>query len=146
MKSLLATSQDPTLALMRLFLAIIFFAHGSQKALGWFHGYGFQGTMHFFTAMLHIPPFFAVLAILAEFVGSILLFFGLFARIAALAILVNMFVAIFKVHLPHGFFMNWSGAQTGEGYEFHLLAIALAFLILIKGAGGFSIDGAISKS
>ncbi len=138
MKSLLATSQDPTLALMRLFLAIIFFAHGSQKALGWFHGYGFQGTMHFFTAMLHIPPFFAVLAILAEFVGSILLFFGLFARIAAFGILVNMFVAIFKVHLPHGFF-------NPMGYEFPLALIALAFLILIKGAGGFSIDGAIAK-
>lgn len=138
MKSLLATSQDPTLALMRLFLAIIFFAHGSQKALGWFHGYGFQGTMHFFTAVLHIPPFFAVLAILAEFAGSILLFFGLFARIAALGILVNMFVAIFKVHLPHGFF-------NPMGYEFPLALIALAFLILIKGAGGFSIDGAIAK-
>jgi putative oxidoreductase len=53
--------------------------------------------------------------------------------------------AIFMVHLPNGFFMNWYGNQKGEGFEFHLLAIAIAAALLLRGAGPFSIDRAVSK-
>jgi putative oxidoreductase len=144
MKKLLATPNDGVLTLMRLILGIVFFLHGSQKMLGWFGGYGFSGTMHFFTGMLHIPAPFAALAICAEFLGGLGLILGLLARIAAFGIAVNMVVAVWMVHLANGPFMNWFGNQKGEGYEFHLLALALLIAIMIRGAGAFSVDGALA--
>jgi putative oxidoreductase len=144
MKKLLATVNDNTLTLMRLILGVVFFLHGSQKLLGWFGGFGFSGTMNFFTSMLHIPAPFAVLAICAEFFGGIGLLLGLLARVAAFGISVNMVVAVFMVHFANGPFMNWYGNQKGEGYEYHLLALALAIPIIIRGAGAFSVDGAIA--
>jgi putative oxidoreductase len=144
MKKLLATPNDGVLTLMRLILGIVFFLHGSQKMLGWFGGYGFSGTMHFFTGMLHIPAPFAALAICAEFLGGLGLILGLLARIAAFGIAVNMVVAVWMVHLANGPFMNWFGNQKGEGYEFHLLALALLIAIMIRGAGAFSVDRALA--
>ncbi len=144
MKRLLATPNDGILALMRLVLGIVFFLHGSQKMLGWFGGSGFSGTMHFFTGLLHIPAPFAVLAICAEFFGGLGLIVGLLTRIAAFGISVNMVMAIWMVHLANGPFMNWYGNQKGEGYEYHLLALALAIPIMIRGAGAFSVDGALA--
>ncbi len=144
MKKLLATPNDGVLTLMRLVLGIVFFLHGSQKMLGWFGGFGFTGTMHFFTGLLHIPAPFAVLAICAEFFGGLGLIVGLLARVAAFGISVNMVVAIWMVHLANGPFMNWYGTQKGEGYEYHLLALALAIPIMIRGAGAFSVDGALA--
>jgi putative oxidoreductase len=144
MKRLLATPNDGILALMRLVLGIVFFLHGSQKMLGWFGGSGFSGTMHFFTGLLHIPAPFAVLAICAEFFGGLGLIVGLLTRIAAFGISVNMVMAIWMVHLANGPFMNWYGNQKGEGYEYHLLALALAVPIMIRGAGAFSVDGALA--
>jgi len=145
MKKLLATVDDNTLTLMRLILGVVFFLHGSQKLLGWFGGFGFSGTMNFFTSMLHIPAPFAVVAICAEFFGGIGLILGLLARVAAFGIAVNMVVAVLMVHFANGPFMNWYGNQKGEGYEFHLLALALAIPIIIRGAGAFSVDGAIAE-
>jgi putative oxidoreductase len=144
MKKLLATVNDNTLTFMRLILGVVFFLHGSQKLLGWFGGFGFSGTMNFFTSMLHIPAPFAVLAICAEFFGGLGLILGLLARVAAFGIAMNMVVAILLVHFANGPFMNWYGNQKGEGYEFHLLALALAITIIIRGAGAFSVDGAIA--
>jgi len=144
MKKLLATVDDNTLTLMRLILGVVFFLHGSQKLLGWFGGFGFSGTMNFFTSMLHIPAPFAVLAICAEFFGGIGLILGLLARVAAFGIAVNMVVAVLMVHFANGPFMNWYGNQKGEGYEFHLLVLALAITIIIRGAGAFSVDGALA--
>ncbi|MBT9330355.1 DoxX family protein [Acidipila sp. 4G-K13] len=130
---------------MRLVLGLIFFVHGAQLALGWFGGYGFAGSMHFFTTVVGIPPFFAAIAILSQFLGAIGLLVGFLTRIAALGIAIDMVVAIFKVHIAVGFFMNWYGQQKGEGYEFHLLVIALCILLIVKGAGALSIDRAIAK-
>ena len=144
-RKLLATPDDWTLTLMRLVLGVVFFAHGAQKMLGWFGGYGFSGTMGYFT---HggIPAPLAFLAIAAEFFGGIGLVVGLFSRVAALGIVVNMVVAVLTVHLPNGLFMNWSGAQKGEGYEYHLLAIALGIVILVRGGGAVSMDRALSRA
>ncbi len=144
MHKLLATTNDATLALMRLILGIIFFAHGAQKALGWFGGYGFSGTMGFFTSTLHVPAPFAFLAIMAEFLGGLGLLLGLLARVAAFGITVNMIVAILLVHIHNGMFMNWFGNQKGEGVEYHLLAIACTITIMVRGAGAFSVDGALA--
>ena len=146
MKKILATTNDTTLAICRLVLGIVFFIHGAQITLGWFGGYGFSGTMHFFTAQLGIPAVFAALAILAQFLGGLGLIIGLLGRIAAFGITAVMLVAIVKVHIPVGFFMNWSETQKGEGYEYHLLVLALCLLIMVKGSGALSIDRVLSKA
>jgi putative oxidoreductase len=143
-RKLVSTSNDFTLTIVRLVLGVVFFAHGAQKMLGWFGGYGFHGTMGFFTQQMAIPAPLAFLAICAEFFGGLGLLVGLLGRIAALGIIVNMLVAIATVHHVNGFFMNWSGQQKGEGFEYHLLAIALAIVVVIKGSGAISIDRAIA--
>jgi putative oxidoreductase len=143
-RKLLATSDDWTLTLLRLVLGIVFFFHGAQKALGWFGGYGFSGTMGFFTGMLHIPAPFAFLAICAEFLGGIGLIVGALGRIAAFGIATNMLVAIVMVHSHFGLFMNWSGQQKGEGFEYHLLAIAIALVLIARGSGCFSVDRSLA--
>jgi putative oxidoreductase len=144
-RKLISTSNDFTLTLVRLVLGVVFFAHGAQKMLGWFGGYGFHGTMGFFTQMLHVPAPLAFLAICAEFFGGLGLIVGLLGRVAAFGILVNMLVAVFTVHIHNGFFANWSGQQKGEGIEYHLLAIALGLVVMIKGSGALSIDRAFSE-
>ena len=144
-RKLISTSDDYTITVARLVLGLVFFAHGAQKMLGWFGGYGFAGTMNFFTQMMHIPAPFAFLAICAEFFGGLGLLVGFLSRVAAFGISVNMLVAIFTVHIHNGFFANWSGQQKGEGIEYHLLALALLFLIMVKGGGALSVDRALSK-
>jgi putative oxidoreductase len=143
-RKLVSTSNDFTLTIVRLVLGVTFFAHGAQKMLGWFGGYGFHGTMGFFTQQMGIPAPLAFLAICAEFFGGLGLLIGLLGRIAALGIIVNMLVAIVTVHHVNGFFMNWTGQQKGEGFEYHLLAIALAIVVLVKGSGAISIDRTIA--
>jgi putative oxidoreductase len=141
---LFSTSDDRTQAVLRLVLGIVFFAHGAQEFLGWFGGFGFHRTMGAF-AHLGIPAPWAFLAMSAEFFGGIGLILGFLSRIAALGITVTMIVAVLHVNLRNGFFMNWFGKQKGEGIEFHLLVIALALAILIKGAGALSLDRLISQ-
>ena len=122
------------------------FPHGAQKALGWFGGYGFSGTMGFFTGQLHIPALFAFLAIGAEFAGSVVLITGFLSRVSAFGIAVTMLVAALMVHTSNGFFMNWMGSQKGEGFEYHLLAIGLALIVIIAGGGKWSIDSLLSAA
>ena len=145
MKQLMATTNDTILTFLRLVLGIVFFAHGAQKVLGWWGGFGYSGTMNAFTNMMHIPAPLAFLAIMAEFLGGIGLLVGLLARVAAFGIGVNMLVAVLMIHRHVGFFMNWYGNQQGEGWEYHLLAIALAVVILVRGAGAYSIDAALTS-
>jgi putative oxidoreductase len=141
-RKLMSTTDDFTVTILRVLLGVVFFAHGAQKALGWFGGYGFTGTMGFFAQKLNIPAPFAALAIAAEFLGSL----GLLSRIAAFGIACDMIVAVAMIHIHFGFFANWLGAQKGEGFEFHILAVAIALFIMIKGSGALSLDRALSKS
>jgi putative oxidoreductase len=143
-KRLMGTSSDVSLTTLRLVLGVVFFAHGAQKMLGWFGGYGFQGTMGFFEHM-GMPAPVALLIICTEFFGGLGLIVGLLTRIAALGIGVEMIGAVFMVHLQNGFFMNWYGTQKGEGFEYHLLAIAVAAALLLRGSGAFSLDRTLSK-
>ena len=94
---------------------------------------------------MHIPAVFAFLAILAESAGSLGLIFGCLTRVAAFGILCNMVVAVAMVHWPNGFFMNWGGKQAGEGFEFHLLAIAIAICLILFGGGKWSVDRVIAS-
>ena len=129
----------------RLFLGAVMFPHGAQKVFGWFGGHGFTGTMQFFTGMMHIPALFAFLAIAAEFAGALGLIVGLLSRVAAFGVASVMVVAILTAHASNGFFMNWAGSQKGEGFEYHLLAIGLALVVMIQGAGKASLDGLIAS-
>jgi putative oxidoreductase len=144
-RKLVATDNNAGTTILRLVLGVIFFAHGAQKMLGWFGGYGFSGTMGFFTNVMHIPALFAFLAIAAEFFGGLGLVFGFLTRIAAFGIFSTMIVAIAMVHHQFGFFMNWTGAQKGEGYEYHLLVLAITVFLMICGAGAASIDRLLSS-
>lgn len=142
----LRTEQDLSPLVLRMVLGLVMFPHGAQKLLGWFGGYGFAGTMHHFTENMGIPYVFALLAILAESFGALALISGLFTRPAAFGIGAVMTVAALMVHLPNGFFMNWFGNQAGEGFEYHLLALAIAFALVLKGGGRWSLDGLIARS
>jgi len=144
--NLLRTDANWILTILRVVLGVVIFAHGAQKMLGWFGGYGFSGTMGFFTKSMRIPAPFAFLAICAEFFGGLGLILGLLTRIAAFGIGVNMLVAILMVHRQFGLFANWTGAQKGEGYEFHLLALAIVAAIIVQGAGALSLDQLIYRS
>src|SRR5438477_5349310 len=146
LRKLISTDNSTAITILRLVLGIVFFAHGAQKMFGWFGGYGFTGTMGFFTGAMHIPAVFAFLAIAAEFFGGLGLIFGFLTRIAAFGISVNMLVAIAAVHGAFGFFMNWTGTQKGEGFEYHLLVLAMTAFLMIRGAGAFSLDRAITKA
>src|ERR1700748_1997505 len=129
---------------LRLSLAVVVFPHGAQKVLGWFGGYGVEGTMAFFTGKMGLPYAIALLPVLAEFLAPLALVFGFFTRIAALALGVN-FLVVTSVLLPNGFFMNWFGNQKGEGIEYVLLIFGMTLALVVGGAGRFSADRAIAE-
>lgn len=145
LRSLLATRNDVALTVARVALGLVMLPHGAQKMLGWFGGYGFAGTMGFFTEKMGIPAPLAFLAIVAEFFGALGLIVGGLTRVAAFGVFVTMAVAAVTSHLKNGFFMNWFGAQKGEGIEFFLLAMGLAVVAMLGGGGALSIDRAVAK-
>lgn len=138
------TDDDYSALVMRLFLGIVFFAHGAQKVLGWFGGYGASATIQGFSKM-GLPPVVTVLVMTAELGGAICLILGFLTRLAAIGITCVMAAAVVLVHGKVGFFMNWAGSQKGEGFEYHLLALGLAIALLIKGGGALSVDRALSR-
>ena len=137
---LLRTSNDLTLTLARCILAMVFLGHGSQKVFGWFGGLGFSRTLEVFEDTMGIPPALTMMAMAAEVLGGLGLLVGLLTRIAAAGVLVVMIVAPLANGLYVRFFMNWTGRNPGEGYEYHLLAIALILVVLVHGAGALSLD------
>ena len=137
---LVATNDDAGPVILRLTLALVFFPHGAQKLLGWFGGFGFSGTMDYLTGAVGLPAVIALLVILIEFFGPIALALGFFTRAAALGIGAVMVGAIATQHWQHGFFMNWTGQQAGEGFEYHLLVLGIVLVLLLKGSGALSLD------
>jgi putative oxidoreductase len=142
--ALLATDDSVALFLLRVTLGAVLLPHGLQKTVGWFGGYGFDGSMGWFASM-GIPALFGFLAIAAESLGAIALIAGIGTRIAALGAAGLMAVAALLVHRQF-FFMNWSGTQGGEGFEYHLLAGAIALVLILGGGGRWSADRAITKA
>lgn len=126
--------------LLRLTLAAVIFPHGAQKALGLFGGYGWSKTMQSLTIEAGLPAALAALVIVIEFLGPLALVFGFATRLVAVGLIAVMVGAILKVHLAHGFFMNWFGKQAGEGFEYHILVIGMALALLVSGAGCCSVD------
>jgi putative oxidoreductase len=145
MKSLFQTDGSWTGLILRLTLGLVMFPHGAQKLLGWYGGFGFDGTMGFFTQQMGMPWLVAFLVIIGESLGSVALLLGLLTRFTAASLGVIMLGAMTMVHLPHGFFMNWFGKQQGEGFEYHLLVIGISLALLATGAGKWSADRFIAE-
>jgi putative oxidoreductase len=138
---LFTTSGSWSLMIVRLFLGVIFFAHGAQKLFGWFGGHGLKGTIGYFQTSLRIPPTLTVVAALTECVGGLAVFVGFLTRPAALGLIVVMLVAISRVHWRHGFFLNFSlQAGKGHGLEFNFALIGMALAVFVGGGGAKSID------
>jgi putative oxidoreductase len=139
----LQTEKSYALMALRVGLAIVIFPQGAQKLLGWYGGFGFDGTMQFFSS-IGVPAFLALLVIASDFFGALALAAGLGGRLAALGTAMVMIGAIVLVHGEYGFFINWYGAQQGEGIQFHLLAIAASLVVMVKGSGAWSLDRLIA--
>ena len=145
MRKLFETDEAWTGLILRVMLGVVMFPHGAQKLLGWYGGFGFAGTLGFFTEQMHLPWLVALLVIIGESFGSLGLLIGLLTRFTAASMALIMVGAIGLVHWPNGFFMNWFGKQAGEGFEYHLLVIAICAALVIIGAGKWSVDGVIAK-
>jgi len=143
LRTLMETQPRASLLVLRLLLGAVMLPHGAQKVLGWWGGHGLSATIQGFTGM-GIPLVFAWLAVAAEFLGSLGLIVGLLTRVAAFGAGMVMVVAALMVHLKNGFFMNWTGSQKGEGFEYHVLAAAAAVVLMIDGGGKASLDGALT--
>ena len=138
--------KDEALLVLRVVLGVIFFMHGSQKVLGFFGGPGLAATVQFFQSKLGIPQFLAYTAAFTEFFGGIALVLGLFTRLAALGIGTDMAVAVVRVHLANGFFLNWFCQNgKGHGFEYNLALIAMALALVLTGGGNYSLDAKFCK-
>ncbi|MFZ0932587.1 MAG: DoxX family protein [Syntrophobacteraceae bacterium] len=131
--------------IIRVTLGAVIFPHGAMKLFGWFGGNGVSGTLEAFYQHYHLPAFLTLLVIAAESLGAIGLIVGFATRLCAFGIFCDMIGAVYLVHWPHGFFMNWYGKQSGEGFEYHLLVMGMALALMITGAGRLSLDGLVAR-
>ena len=133
-------------AIGRVVLGAVMLPHGAQHALGWFGGSGFHGTLGWMTGTLGFPAPLAAVAIATELAAPYLLLVGLGGRLAALGILGIMLGAA-STHLANGFFMNWFGSLPAgsEGFEYHLIVMALALTVIVQGSGAFSLDRRLAR-
>ncbi|MFK7605809.1 MULTISPECIES: DoxX family protein [unclassified Pseudomonas] len=137
---LLSTRAGYGLTLLRIFVGIIFAAHGSQKLFGWLGGGGLAGTAQWMESIGLAPgTLMALLSGGTEFFGGLALIVGLLARPAALGLSFTLLVAIFSVHIHNGLFM------ANNGYEFALALLGGTLAVLIEGAGKLSFDRAIAR-
>jgi putative oxidoreductase len=122
--------QPLALLLMRLALGAIMVAHGYHKVFGGLHQHAQM------VASLGLPAWLGYVSAFTEFLGGLLILVGLFTRVAALGVCLDLFVAIWKVHLHNGLI----GSPDRPGYEFALAAFALAFAIIFFGGGPIAMD------
>ena len=135
------TKPDIAPMIARIVLGLVMLPHGLQHALGLFGGYGFKGTLGWMTDTLGFPKVLAAVAIATELIAPLMLILGFGGRVAALGIGAIMIAAL-STHWANGFFMNWFGKlEPGhEGFEYHILALALAIVVAIAGSGALSVD------
>lgn len=139
-KLIFETSDTLSPLLLRVLLGSVIFAHGAQKLFGWFGGYGFNGTMSYFTETVGLPWIVGFGIILLETFGALALVAGIATRLLALGFTLLAMGIILTVHIQYGFYMNWEGSQGGEGIEFFLLWIAISLGLMISGGGRLSVD------
>ena len=136
-------TEDWAALITRVTLGGVMLPHGLQKTLGMFGGNGFSATMEFMTGM-GMPAVIVFLVIIGESLGALGLIFGFLTRFCAASFVIIMGGAAF-MHAGNGFFMNWMGAQAGEGFEYHLLMIGMGLALAVSGGGKWAIDGLIKK-
>lgn len=142
MKELLFQSQSGWAGLaLRITAALVMFPHGAQKLMGWFGGYGFKGTMGYFTQTVGLPWLIGFLVIMLEVFGSLAILAGVGTRLWAIALGIVVIGIMFTAHIQNGFFMNWFGNQAGEGIEYFLLLLGIYISLVISGSGKLSVDG-----
>lgn len=142
---LLKTTKNWGATALRIALGIVLFSHGAQSMLGWFGGFGLKATLEFLSQNMGLPVFIGFVVICIQFFGSLMLITGTLTRIAALGVF-GIFVGMATYHFDYGFHMNWSGAKAGEGFEYHVLILAMCLTLLISGGGALSVDNKILKS
>lgn len=130
---------------IRVALGCVLFSHGAQSMLGWFGGFGLKSTLEFLSINMGLPTFIGFIVISIQFFGSIMLLIGAFTRVAALGVF-GIFMGMATYHFDYGFHMNWSGTNAGEGYEYHVLVLAMCLMLFISGGGALSVDHKIIKS
>ncbi len=143
-QSLVATGDSFAPLFLRVALGIMMFPHGAQKLLGWFGGYGYTGTMGYFTGTVGAPYVVGLLVILGEFFGSLMLVAGVGTRFAAASLALIMLGAAWQLR-GNGFFMNWFGNQKGEGIELFILAVGIAVSLVVLGGGKWSLDSLFAR-
>ena len=136
------------LTVLRIAVGLVFVAHGAQKLFGVFGGRGLNATAAYFGSLGLEPAYpLALLWAVVEFGCGVLVFVGAYTRWAAIPLAAGMAVAIWKVHFPSGFFINWSlAAGVGHGYEFHLVLIAACACLSLAGAGELSVDQLLHRN
>jgi putative oxidoreductase len=134
--------------LLRLALGAVFLAHGLQKLLGIWGGPGITGTIHMVQHLGFGYAYpLATALIVAEVAGGALLILGWGTLWVTLALLVEMGIAVWKVHYPNGFFMNWAVTPgKGHGIEYNLVLIGGLLCLLLGGPGALSVDEHQSQS
>ena len=139
-QKIVATSSAWFTLPIRLALAAVMIAHGSQKVLGTFDGSGFNKFIAGTTPFGFMRPAWLWLgaAALSELVGGILILIGLFTRVGAFFIACTMLTAVIGVHWSSGFF------ASNRGYEYPLSLFAMAIALLIAGGGQASVDRALT--
>jgi putative oxidoreductase len=143
---IVATTPNWAATSLRVALGSVLFAHGAQSLLGWFGGFGFAGTMQYLTGVEGLPWLVGLLVISLQFFGSLLLLIGLGTRLVAIATFFLFVGMIVTSHLDYGFFMNWSGTQKGEGFEYHVLVLGMCVALAVLGGGALSADRQLEKS
>lgn len=139
------TPDSWTFVVLRVILGLVIFPHGAQKLLGWFGGYGFAGSMNYFTNTVGLPWIIGFLVIVLEFFGALALIAGIATRIISALYIVIAIGIIFSSSIQFGFFMNRFGNQGGEGYEYFLLWIGIAIALLFNGGGKYALDKLLSQ-
>lgn len=127
-RSRTATATDWGLLFLRLAVGLIFMVHGSQKLFGAFGGPGLANVVKMMGPLGYLVS-------IGEFFGGLGIVVGFLSRFSSASLIVIMLGAIATVHAKNGLFMNWSGKQAGEGFEYHLLVIGMCLAILIAGPG-----------
>jgi len=144
MSPILQTEVSMALLIVRLGLAVVFFAHSAQQLLGWFGGNGLKATVMGWNERYGLPVWLCVIGVFTEFFGSFAMLSGFFTRFFALGLTIFMAVAIWKAHWKNGFFLARKAGE-GNGIEFCLMIFLMAAAILIGGAGPISLDWALSQ-
>ena len=143
-QSFIATGDSFAPLFLRVALGVMLFPHGAQKLLGWFGGYGFTGSMGYFTGTVGTPYVVGLLVILGEFFGSLMLIAGVGTRFAAASLVLIMLGAAWQLR-GNGFFVNWFGNQKGEGIELFILAVGIAVGLVFLGGGKWSLDSLLVR-